>query len=43
MGHKITATIATGNGLAYTTGRLSYTFGLQVSLLSITFNAVKYH
>lgn len=30
LGHKITAIVATGNGLAYTTGRLSYTFGLQV-------------
>ncbi len=29
MGHKITAIVATGNGLAYSTGRLSYTFGLQ--------------
>ena len=31
LGHKITAIVATGNGLAYSTGRLSYTFGLQVS------------
>lgn len=30
LGHKITAIVATGNGLAYTTGRLSYIFGLQV-------------
>ena len=30
LGHKITAIVATGNGLAYQTGRLSYTFGLQV-------------
>ena len=30
LGHKITAIVATGNGLAYSTGRLSYTFGLQV-------------
>ena len=30
LGHTITAIVATGNGLAYSTGRLSYTFGLQV-------------
>ncbi len=30
LGHKISAIVATGNGLAYSTGRLSYTFGLQV-------------
>jgi hypothetical protein len=33
LGHKITAIVATGNGLAYSTGRLSYTFGLQVCWL----------
>ncbi len=34
LGHKITAIVATGNGLAYSTGRLSYTFGLQVGNLA---------
>ena len=29
LGQKISATIATGNGLAYATGRLSYAFDLR--------------
>ena len=34
LGHKISATVATGNGLPYATGRLSYTFGLQGPCIS---------
>ena len=29
LGQKISATVATGNGLAYATGRLSYAFDLR--------------
>ena len=34
LGHKISAIVATGNGPAYTTGRISYTFGLQGPCIS---------